>query len=205
MASWLRFGGLKVSLRSTEDVYFEIQGIPCVMECKRIQSVERLEERIDKATHQLKQQLRSPGNAALRGFIAVDISKPLLKPEGILRGRDMKEVGQLLKKRLYDFYVKNMRHLASPMHERTVAVFVFSGATGAFPDKRIRLLVWRTVCRAQQDLRQELQSRTSLSGRYKRDIDRKELNQTSGHLESSDGNPLYRPKPPRTQSDMLLV
>jgi hypothetical protein len=134
MASWLRLGGFQVALRSTEDVYFEIQGIPCVMECKRIQSVERLEERVDKASDQLHQQLRTRGNAALRGFIAVDISKPLIKPEGALRGKDMEEVGQSLKNCLYEFYVQNMRHLISPTHERIVVVFLFAGAVGVFPD-----------------------------------------------------------------------
>jgi hypothetical protein len=104
------------------------------MECKRIQSVEMLKRRVKKAADQLEEQLRAHGNAALRGFIAVDISKPLLKPEGVLRGKNMEEVGHLLKSRLFEFYTQNVQELASPAHERIVVAFIFAGAIGVFPD-----------------------------------------------------------------------
>jgi hypothetical protein len=134
MASWMRLGGLNVSLRTTEDVWFEIQRIPCILECKRIQSATRLRERLDKASEQLKRQLRAPRNVALRGFIAIDISKPLLRPDGILRANDMKSAGDLLSQRLYEFYERNLKDLISPDHQRIITVFLFGGAAAVFAD-----------------------------------------------------------------------
>jgi len=134
MASWLRVGGFKVSLQNSEDVWFEIQGVPCIMECKRIQSISKLKSRIDKASEQLIRQLRAPQNTAMRGFVAVDISKVFMTSYGVLRGGDWKALGNAFSRRLREFAQENMKDLASPSHERIIVVYLFAGSIGLLPD-----------------------------------------------------------------------
>ena len=79
MASTLKAAGFEVGLDGDEDVYFEISGVPCFMECKRVFSQRKLGERIGKAANQIRQRCNNAQDSRARGIVAVDVSR-LINP-----------------------------------------------------------------------------------------------------------------------------
>jgi len=77
MASTLKAAGFHVHLDRDEDVYFEISGVPCFMECKRVQSQRKLGERIGHAADQVRKRCDNSRDLLARGIVAVDVSKLL--------------------------------------------------------------------------------------------------------------------------------
>jgi hypothetical protein len=77
MAGLLKRAGFKVRLDRIEDVSLEYSDRPFFIECKRILSQAKLQERIDHAANQIGKRCNDAGTQKARGVIAIDISKLL--------------------------------------------------------------------------------------------------------------------------------
>jgi hypothetical protein len=75
MAARIERAGFVVDLDRIEDVFFDLFGRPCFVECKRVQSVNKLETRIEEAAKQIGKRCDDSRNSKARAIIALDISK----------------------------------------------------------------------------------------------------------------------------------
>src|SRR5271166_266789 len=79
MAGLLKRAGFRIQLNRIEDIFVEFGDRPFFIECKRIHSQARLQERIDHAACQIGKCCDDARTPKARGVIAIDISK-LLNP-----------------------------------------------------------------------------------------------------------------------------
>jgi hypothetical protein len=131
MASTLKRAGYHVHLDRIEDVYFEISGVPCFMECKRVHSQRKLGERIGLAAEQIRMRCDSSPDSRARGIVAVDISK-LLNPGTHLFDAATRDALSLEAERLLESYRVLHRRTLEAVHERRVlGVYVYARLPGA--------------------------------------------------------------------------
>jgi len=103
MASTLKRAGYHVHFDRIEDVYFEISGVPCFMECKRVHSQQKLGERIGLAAEQIRMRCDCSPDSRAREIVAVDISK-LLNPGTHLFDAATRDALSLEAERLLESY-----------------------------------------------------------------------------------------------------
>jgi hypothetical protein len=75
MAARIGRAGFVVDLDRIEDVFFDLFGRPCFVECKRVHSANKLRARIEEAAKQIGRRCDDSRSAKARGLIALDVSK----------------------------------------------------------------------------------------------------------------------------------
>jgi hypothetical protein len=135
MASTLKRAGYYVHLDRIEDVYFEISGIPCFMECKRVHSQRKLGERIGLAADQIRMRCDSSQDSRARGIVAVDISK-LLNPGTHLFDVATREALSLEAERMLESYRVLHRRTLEAVHETRVLGVRLRAFAGRAPSAR---------------------------------------------------------------------
>src|SRR6516225_6550555 len=75
IAALLKRAGFSIDLARSEDVFSQLDGRPVFVECKRIHSSSRLDERIEHAALQIGKRCDEARSSKARGIIAIDVSK----------------------------------------------------------------------------------------------------------------------------------
>jgi hypothetical protein len=75
MAARIDRAGFVVDLDRIEDVFFDLFGRPCFVECKRVHSANKLRTRIEEAARQIGKRCNDSQSSKARGIIALDVSK----------------------------------------------------------------------------------------------------------------------------------
>lgn len=131
MASTLKAAGFNVYLDRDEDVYFEISGVPCFMECKRIQSQRKLGERIRHAAHQIRKRCDDSRDSRAGGIVAVDVSKLLNPGTHLFDCATRDELSFEAEHKLELFRVEHMSTLKAVQERCVLAVYVYARLPGA--------------------------------------------------------------------------
>jgi hypothetical protein len=92
IAGLLKRAGFKVCLDRIEDVSFEYSDRPFFIECKRIHSQAKLQERIDHAAVQIGKRCDDAETLKARGIVAVDVSKLLNNGKAFLYCSTLREL-----------------------------------------------------------------------------------------------------------------
>jgi hypothetical protein len=131
MASTIKAAGFHVHLDRDEDVYFEISGVPCFMECKRVQSQRKLGDRIGHAADQIRKRCDNSRDLRARGIVAVDVSKLLNAGTHLFDCATRGALSFEAERKLELFRVEHMSTLEA-VHERCVlGVYVYARLPGA--------------------------------------------------------------------------
>jgi hypothetical protein len=131
MASTLKAAGFEVRLDGDEDVYFEISGVPCFMECKRVLSKRKLGERIGFAANQVQKRCDNAQDSGARGIVAIDVSRLINPGTHLFDCATLGDLSSAAERKLESFRVENQSTLQA-VHERCVlGVYVYSRLPGA--------------------------------------------------------------------------
>lgn len=131
MASTLKRAGFQVHLDRIEDVYFEICGVPCFMECKRVLSERKLGERIGHAAAQVRTRCDDSQDSRASGIVAVDVSKLLNPGTHLFDCGTRHELSLEAERKLEQFRVLHMSTLEAVRERCVLGVYVYSRLPGA--------------------------------------------------------------------------
>jgi len=135
VASRLVSAGLGLDFSLGADIATSIKKKSILFECKRPQSIGKLESNIKDAFRQLERKYKKPVHARHRGIIAIDISK-IINPEFMLFVQpNAVSLEQGLSQIVDEFIVKNERLCQLRRNKRTIAVIVRVGIMGINQEK----------------------------------------------------------------------
>jgi cell division protein ZapA (FtsZ GTPase activity inhibitor) len=97
-----------IEIENFDDVQFVFSGHQFNVECKRVHSMKKIADNIDKAAHQISEKMKN--GTRMRGIICLCIDKLIDKEGKILQVNQVNDVGPHLDKLAIDF-IKNYSHL----------------------------------------------------------------------------------------------
>jgi hypothetical protein len=131
MAATLKRTGFHVHLNRIEDVFFELAGTPCFVECKRVYSQRKLGERIGQAAGQIRTRCDDSRNSRATGIVAVDVSR-LLNPGTHLFDCETRDALSVETEHLLEAYrALHISTLQSVQERCVLGVYVYARLPGA--------------------------------------------------------------------------
>jgi hypothetical protein len=130
MAGLLKRAGFRVHLDRIEDIFFEFGDRPFFVECKRIHSQARLQERIDDAAWQIGKRCDDAGTPKARGIIAIDVSKLLNPGTGFFQSLTLEALNSECENLLRIFRAMYNSDLGSDKERRVLGNYVYSRLPG---------------------------------------------------------------------------
>lgn len=127
MAARIDRAGFVVDLDRIEDVFFDLFGRPCFVECKRVHSVNKLRTRIEEAAKQIRTRCDDSRSAKARGIIALDVSKIENPGTFLLPCQTANQVPQEIKQHLQAFVTLYRSALQSVVtrEKRVLGIYVY--------------------------------------------------------------------------------
>jgi hypothetical protein len=120
IASYLSLCGIKIQFRDPDDVVARVLHTPLLIECKRIQSEARFEERLHEAERQLVRNLRNEV-AGSKGLIAIDISKTQNPSGSYFRAESPAQIRGILLQKINHFCWDRIKLFQEGIDESVIA------------------------------------------------------------------------------------
>jgi hypothetical protein len=115
--------GYQVNFNSDADVEAIVDGAPVYVECKRLKSEKKVEERIKEGVNQLtKRYAAAPNPDSARGFLALSIGKVVNPSLQRIVGLNDEHLGQVTSRLLSKFIDENRKHWQLSPDPRTLGV-----------------------------------------------------------------------------------
>lgn len=156
IAALLGLADFPVSLEDVADVETVFQNAPMLIECKRIQTFDKLEARISEAHHQLEPRLTARGKGAV-GVVALSISKALTGGDKRLNTADTEKMNAAMTELL-----KMGQNNLAPFWERyssfdgvLVHLCVSGRTSGPFVNTQYAMLARHNLSEARSKLLQD--------------------------------------------------
>lgn len=125
MAALFRAANFPIKFVEPADAVVNAFNVKCFLECKRIQSEKRLEERIREASSQIEDRLGKQPSKKSRGLIAVDISKAENDGTVYCNATSSDHLSRQVDTILDCFITRNKRKLISRLSPRVLATIVY--------------------------------------------------------------------------------
>jgi hypothetical protein len=125
MAGVLKRAGFKVRLDRIEDVYLEYSDRPFFIECKRIHSQAKLQERIDHAADQIGKRCDNAGTPKARGIVAIDVSKLLNDGKAFLQCPTLEALNSEVEDLFTTFRLMRRMDLGTENEARVLGLYVY--------------------------------------------------------------------------------
>jgi hypothetical protein len=127
MAARIDRAGFVVDVDRIEDVFFELFGRPCFVECKPVHSANKLRTRIEEAAKQIGRRCNDSRSSKARGIIALDVSKIENPGTFLLSCQTGNQVPQEIKQHLQAFVTLHRSALQSVRNreKRVLGIYVY--------------------------------------------------------------------------------
>jgi len=125
MAARIDRAGFGVDLDRIEDVFFDLFGRPCFVECKRLHSRSKLQTRIDEAAKQIGRRCNDSQSSKARGIIALDVSKIENSGSLLLPCQTEDQVPREVKQHLHAFVILHKSTPESVREKRVLGIYVY--------------------------------------------------------------------------------
>lgn len=123
--------GLVIDFGHDADLKTEIHGLPFYVECKRIKSATKVQQRIKNGLNQLHTRyVKAERPADARGILVVSIGKTINSELGLLEAEDPKSLGEKAFRHNLTFIEAHKRHWQTKVDRRTLGVAVILDTPG---------------------------------------------------------------------------
>jgi hypothetical protein len=130
IAGLLKRAGFNIYLDRDEDIFCEFGGKPFFVECKRIHSHARLQERIDEAACQVGKRCDDARTPKARGIIAIDVSKLLNPGTGLFHCLTLEALSSECSNLLQVFRAMYKSDLGSDKDRRVLGIYIYARLPG---------------------------------------------------------------------------
>jgi hypothetical protein len=151
MAGSLKRAGFGIHLDRIEDIFFEFRNSPFFIECKRIHSQARLQERIDDAAYQIGKRCDEARTSKARGIIAIDVSKLLNDGTGLFQCSTLAVFSSACRQLLTTFQAMHNSNLGSTKEKRVLGIYIYARLpghvqkpTGTHTCRQASFIVWHS-------------------------------------------------------------